>query len=145
MKLNELTSTEHKIIHTAAAAAATTAASPIPFSDAALLIPIQTTMITSLYKANGANISQGVVEGAFKAKLISGLGKSLARNLTGNLLKFIPGVGTIAGGTLNATVSVAFTEALGFAVVSELRGSDNADIIDLANVINDVVNGFTKK
>ena len=141
----KLTSTEHKIIHTAAAAAATTAASPIPFSDAALLIPIQTTMITSLYKANGANISQGVVEGAFKAKLISGLGKSLAKNLKGNLLKFIPGVGTIAGGTINATVSVAFTEALGFAVVSELRGSDNADIIDLANVIKDVLKGFTKK
>ena len=139
----KLTSTEHKIIHTAAAAA--TAASPIPFSDAALLIPIQTTMITSLYKANGANISQGVVEGAFKAKLISGLGKSLAKNLKGNLLKFIPGVGTIAGGTINAGVSVAFTEALGFAVVSELRGSDNADIIDLANVIKDVLKGFTKK
>lgn len=143
MKLNELTSTEHKIIHTAAAAA--TAASPIPFSDAALLIPIQTTMITSLYKANGANISQGVIDGAFKANLISGLGKSLARNLTGNLLKFIPGVGTIAGGTINATVSVAFTEALGIEVVRKLRGADNADIIDLANVINDVVNGFTKK
>ena len=140
MKLNELTSTEHKIIHTAAAAAAT-AASPIPFSDAALLIPIQTTMITSLYKANGANISQGVIDGAFKANLISGLGKSLA----GNLLKFIPGVGTIAGGTINATVSVAFTEALGIEVVRKLRGADNADIIDLANVINDVVNGFTKK
>lgn len=141
----KLTSTEHKIIHTAAAAAATTAASPIPFSDAALLIPIQTTMITSLYKANGANISRGVVDGALKATMVSGLGKSLAGNLAGNLLKFIPGIGTIAGGTLNATVSVAFTEALGFAVVSELRGSDNADIIDLANVIKDVFKGFTKK
>ena len=137
----KLTSTEHKIIHTAAAAAATTAASPIPFSDAALLIPIQTTMITSLYKANGANISRGVVDGALKATIVSGFGKSLA----GNLLKFIPGVGTIAGGTINATVSVAFTEALGIEVVRKLRGADNADIIDLANVINDVVNGFTKK
>ena len=139
MKLNELTSTEHKIIHTAAAAA--TAASPIPFSDAALLIPIQTTMITSLYKANGANISRGVVDGALKATMVSGLGKSLA----GNLLKFIPGVGTIAGGTINATVSVAFTEALGIEVVRKLRGADNADIIDLANVIKDVFKGFTKK
>ena len=68
----KLTSTEHKIIHTAAAAAAATAASPIPFSDAALLIPIQTTMITSLYKANGANISRGVVDGALKATMVSG-------------------------------------------------------------------------
>lgn len=137
----KLTSTEHTIIHTAAAAAATTAASPIPFSDAALLIPIQITMITGLYKANGANISQGFVKGVLKATMISTFGKSLA----GNLLKFIPGVGTIAGGTLNAGVAISFTEALGFAVVSELRGSDNADLIDLANVINDVVNGFTKK
>ena len=133
----KLTSTEHKIIHTAAAAAA----SPIPFSDAALLIPIQATMITSLYKANGANISQGFVKGALKATMVSGLGKSLA----GNLLKFIPGVGTLAGGTINAGVAVGFTEALGFAIVGELRGTDNADIIDLANVIKDVLEGFTKK
>ena len=137
----KLTSTEHKIIHTAAAAAATTAASPIPFSDAALLIPIQITMITGLYKANGANISRGVVDGALRATMASRVGKSLA----GNILKFIPGVGTIVGGTLNAGVAVAFTEALGNEVVSKLRGADNADVIDLANVINDVINGFTKK
>ena len=137
----KLTRTEHTIIHTAATAAATTAASPIPFSDAALLIPIQITMITGLYKANGANISRGVVEGALTATTVSGLGKSVA----GNLLKFIPGVGTITGGALNAGVAVSFTEALGFAVVSELRGADNADFIDLANVINDVLGGFTKK
>ena len=137
----KLTSTEHKIIHTASAAAATTAASPLPFSDAALLIPIQATMITSLYKANGANISQGFVKGVLKATVISNFGKSLA----GNLLKFIPGVGTLAGGTINAGVAVGFTEALGFAVVGELRGTDNADLIDLANVINDVLKGFTKK
>ena len=137
----KLTSTEHKIIHTASAAAATTAASPLPFSDAALLIPIQATMITSLYKANGANISQGFVKGVLKATMISTFGKSSA----GNLLKFIPVVGTLAGGTINAGVAVGFTEALGFAVVGELRGTDNADLIDLANVINDVLKGFTKK
>lgn len=137
----KLTSTEHKIIHTASAAAATTAASPLPFSDAALLIPIQATMITSLYKANGANISQGFVKGVLKATVISNFGKSLA----GNLLKFIPGVGTLAGGTINAGVAVGFTEALGFAIVGELRGTDNADLIDLANVIKDVLEGFTKK
>ena len=137
----KLTSTEHKIIHTASAAAATTAASPLPFSDAALLIPIQATMITSLYKANGANISQGFVKGVLKATVISNFGKSLA----GNLLKFIPGVGTLAGGTINAGVAVGFTEALGFAIVGELRGTDNADLIDLANVIKDVLERFTKK
>jgi len=54
----ELTSTEHTIIHTAAA----TAASPIPFSDAALLIPIQATMITGLYKAMGLIFLKGLLK-----------------------------------------------------------------------------------
>ena len=91
-------------------------------------------------QADGKLIS-GIVKGVLKATVISNFGKSLA----GNLLKFIPGVGTLAGGTINAGVAVGFTEALGFAIVGELRGTDNADLIDLANVIKDVLEGFTKK
>lgn len=135
-----ISKSEHTIIHTATVAAGATGASPIPFSDAALLIPIQTTMIVGLYKANGLNISQGVVNGALKATLISGFGKSLA----GNLLKFIPGIGTVAGGAINAGVAVAFTEFLGFAIASELHGAENADMIDLVQVISDAINNFKK-
>ena len=113
----------------------------IPFSDSALLIPIQTTMIVGLYKANGYNISQGVVTGALKSTLISGFGKAAA----GNLLKFIPVVGSVAGGLINAGVAVAFTEALGFSVAHELKGSENADIIDLATVISNTMKSFKKK
>lgn len=135
-----ISKSEHTIIHTATVAAGATGASPIPFSDSALLIPIQTTMIVGLYKTNGLNISQGVVTGALKATIISGFGKALA----GNLLKFIPGVGTIAGGAINAGVAVAFTEFLGFAIASELHGSENADMIDLVQVISDAINNFKK-
>ena len=101
----KLTTAELTIIHTATTGAAAVSASPIPFSDSALLIPIQTTMIVGLYKANGYNISQGVVTGALKSTLISGFGKAAA----GNLLKFIPVVGSVAGGLINAGVAVAFT------------------------------------
>ena len=71
----KLTTAELTIIHTATTGAAAVSASPIPFSDSALLIPIQTTMIVGLYKANGYNISQGVVTGALKSILFQGLVK----------------------------------------------------------------------
>ena len=97
-------------------------------------------MIVGLYKANGYNISQGVVTGALKSTLISGFGKAAAE-----LLKFIPVVGSVAGGLINAGVAVAFTEALGFSVAHELKGSENADIIDLATVISNTMKSFKKK
>lgn len=135
-----ISKSEHAIIHTATVAAGTTGASPIPFSDAALLIPIQTTMIVGLYKTNGFNISQGVVNGALKATAVSGFGKAVV----GNMFKCIPGIGTIVGGAINGGVAVAFTEFLGFSIASELHGSDNADMIDLAQVISDSIKNFKK-
>ena len=66
----------------------------------------------------------------------------ICKAAAGNLLKFIPVVGSIAGGLINAGVAVAFTEALGFSVAHELKGSENADIIDLATVISNTMKSF---
>lgn len=98
-------------------------------------------MIIGLYKVNGVNIFWGVVDGVLKVIMILSLGKLLV----GNFLKFIFGVGIFVGGILNVGVLVVFIEVLGFVVVSELRGVDNVDIIDLVNVIKDVFKGFIKK
>lgn len=136
----DITKSEKKIIHTATVAAGVVCASPIPFSDAALLIPIQIAMIAGLYKKNGLSISKGVIKGALKASIISGFGKSLS----GNLLKFIPVVGTVTGGVINAGVAVGFTEFLGFSIAKELHGTDNVDILDLTQIISDVMKNFAK-
>jgi uncharacterized protein (DUF697 family) len=136
----KLSNSEHTIIHSATVAAGIVGANPIPFSDAALLVPIQTTMIVALYKKNGLTISQGVVKGVLKATLISGFGKSLA----GNLFKFIPGVGTIAGGIINTGVAVMFTEFLGFSVAKELHEVEDVDILELTQVIASTIRTFSK-
>lgn len=47
------------IIHSASAAAGSVALSPIPFTDAALLVPIQVGMITSLFKAYDQKMMRG--------------------------------------------------------------------------------------
>lgn len=43
----------HAIIHTATGVAAGASASPIPFSDAAIIVPAQVAMITGLFKVYG--------------------------------------------------------------------------------------------
>lgn len=48
--------------------------------------------------------------------------------LVGNVLKFVPAVGTIAGGAINATVATTITEALGWVTVKMLN--DGEDIFN---------------
>lgn len=52
----------------------------------------------------------------------------LGRSLVGNVLKFVPAVGTIAGGAINATVATTITEALGWVTVKMLN--DGEDIFN---------------
>ena len=120
--------------------AAGVGATPIPFSDAALLIPIQMTMITSIIKKYGlknfATISKTVVSDI----IIGNIGKSVA----GGLFKMIPGVGTILGGVINAGVASAITYGLGKAT-SEICYNSCLKIIEGKNVdLNEIFNDETQ-
>ena len=93
-----------------AGAAAAIGASPIPCSDAVLLTGVQTKMMYDIMKAYGINVGVGtVIEEILRAKVVSMLGKAVA----GNILKCIPGVGSVVGGAVNAGVASSITYALG--------------------------------
>ena len=63
-----------------------------------------------IMKAYGINVGIGaVIEEILRAKVVSMLGKAVA----GNILKMIPGAGSIIGGAVNATVASSITYALG--------------------------------
>ncbi|KRL83168.1 DUF697 domain-containing protein [Ligilactobacillus equi] len=128
-------------IHTASTAAAGVAASPIPFSDAVLLVPIQTTMIVAIYNAYGQEIPKGLVKGIVNSTFATTFG----RNIASNLLKMIPGIGTLAGATLNATVAVGMTEAIGHAVANQLENGSELDINDLGPVISEAIKTISNK
>ena len=114
----------HHIIHAASLSAAIIGCSPIPFSDALLLVPIQLTMMSRLHKLFGQSWAEGMGKSLSKELVVVGLGKSAV----GNIMKFIPAVGTIAGATVNATVASAITESLGWVTVKMLN--DGEDIFD---------------
>ena len=103
-----------KKIAASAMESATVGASPIPFSDAFLLIPIQTALILSVLRIYGIQVGGGkdVV-----VSLLSTLGiQNLGRAAAANLIKLIPGAGPVIGGAINASVAASFTAAIGKAV-----------------------------
>ncbi|MBZ6008120.1 YcjF family protein [Leuconostoc gelidum subsp. aenigmaticum] len=116
----------HKIIHAASLSAAIVGCSPIPFSDAFLLVPIQLTMMSRLHKLFGQAWSESLGKSLSKELLVVSLG----RGAVGNIIKFVPAAGTITGAAINASVAVTITESLGWVTVKMLN--DGEDIFEQA-------------
>ena len=130
----------HLAIHIATVAAAGVAISPIPFSDAALLVPIQMTMIGEIYDNFGYKRRDSIS----KSLIIELTTVAFARALPGNLLKFIPGLGTVPGVVINASVAVAITEAIGWSVVKRLDGQGEIDVAGLGEMVMNLFNLIKK-
>lgn len=93
----------------AAGSAGTAAAVPIPFSDAAMLVPIQLGLmarIAHIYKIK-------VERAALMAIATTTAATQGGRAAFSGLLKMVPGAGSVAGGMIGAAVASSFTFALG--------------------------------
>lgn len=78
---------------------------------------MQLTMLAKITNIFGFSVSQDL----FKAIIAAIAGTStvslVGRAIVGNLLKLIPGIGTVAGGLINGTVASALTTSLAFAYI----------------------------
>lgn len=106
-----------KIVAGFVTAAAGEAAVPVPFSDAVMLIPTQISMIASITVVFGIDISKSVIIGFVSAALGSSAATFGGRALVTNLLKLIPGAGSIAGGAISAATAGLMTTAIGEAYI----------------------------
>lgn len=110
----------HVAVAAAAAKAAAAAAVPIPFADAALLVPIQVTMLASISILFGIEISKATLS-VLVAALTGTAGTAVTgRIVVANLVKLIPGGGAIVGGMISAATAVALTTALGEIYIASL-------------------------
>ncbi|MCQ2917403.1 DUF697 domain-containing protein [Helicobacter pylori] len=105
------------IVHVASGLAGAAGASPIPFSDAFVIAPIQAGMIYKMNDAFGMDLDKSV-----GASLVAGLLSVTAvaqvgRTLVNGFLKFIPVVGSVIGGATAAVI----TEGIGFAYLKVLE------------------------
>ncbi|GLB49307.1 YcjF family protein [Neptunitalea lumnitzerae] len=112
--------TAHKIVVSAAGIAGSIGATPIPFSDAVALVPVQVTMLAGITSVFGFTLEEGFLK-TLIASVITGSGATLiGRSIASNLLKFIPGVGSVAGGIISAGTAAAVTTAFGEAYIQTL-------------------------
>ena len=107
-----------KIIHKHVAAAFATGFLPIPLSDAPALIANQTALLGRLCVLWDMEHMEQVVSTSLAG---SGIMTLIGKSLSGNILKFIPGIGQIAGGMINGSVASALTFSLGTAINKLLR------------------------
>lgn len=108
-------------VATASVAAAGEGAAPIPFSDCALLIPTQLGMIASITVIFGFDVNKSIITALLSSTLGSGGATLLGKTFVANLLKAIPGVGTIGGGVISAAAAGGITAALGEAYIGVME------------------------
>ena len=107
----------HAAVATAVAAAFGEGFSPIPFSDAALLVPTQVGMIAGITVIFGMDISKSFLTGFTSATIGSAGMTVLGKTIVSNLIKLIPGIGTATGGMISGTTAGLLTTALGEAYI----------------------------
>ncbi len=110
----------HLVVAAAAVSAMAVAAAPIPFADAALLIPIQLGMITGITATYGLDVSEGFLTSVV-ASTVGGAAAVLSgRAMVTGLLKLIPGGGTLVGGAIAAATAGTVTTTLGESYIAVL-------------------------
>lgn len=104
-------------VATAAVAAAGEGAAPIPFSDCALLIPTQVGMIASITVIFGFDVNRSIITALLSSSIGAGGATLLGKTVVTNIIKFIPGAGTVIGGAISAGTAGVITAALGEAYI----------------------------
>ncbi len=108
------------IVNAAAASAAATAAVPLPLSNLFTLAPVQLGMLAGINATFGLSLSKTFLQTVISSALgIAGTGYA-TRAIASALLKFIPAIGTAAGGVIAATTASAMTIALGRAYIQAI-------------------------
>lgn len=132
----------HLAIHTAATAAAGAGALPIPMSDAVPITAAQIAMVVALGKVFGVTLSQSIA----KSLLGVSVTVSAGRTICANLIKCIPGAGSIVGGAIGASTAFALTEALGWTIADDFyRLSIGQEPEDLVQGVSDLKDAFSKQ
>lgn len=105
-------------IGTAAGLAGAAGATPVPFADAAMLVPIQVTMMARIAVVYGVPVGKAT----FMTLAATAGATAAGRSAVIGLLKLVPGAGTVAGGAVSAAVATTFTTAMGEAWVRVCEG-----------------------
>lgn len=101
-----------KLVQRYVVAAAGAVVCPLPMTDSAVLVAIQTTMATHLFNFWGISRGTDKIKDVFVNVVIANTGRVFSRSL----LKLVPGAGTMASAVINSGIATSFTYAFGHAI-----------------------------
>ncbi len=101
---------------------------PIPFADSALLIPTQVAMIASITAIYGLDINKSILTAFVSSALGTGGATIAGKTIAANLLKLVPGAGTVLGGTISGATAGVITTALGEAYIVLMEAIYKGDL-----------------
>lgn len=110
----------HLIVVSLALTAGGVGVTPLPFSDAVAIVPIQITMLARISAVWGIPTTSAYLGTLVSGAITGTAATAIGRVTAGALLKLIPGVGTAVGGAINAGVAVTLTTAFGEAYIATL-------------------------
>jgi predicted GTPase len=132
-------------VNAAALAAAAASVIPIPLVDLATLAPIQAGMMLGISSAFGLTLDRQQIMQVITTTLGTLAASFAGKWAVGNVLKFIPGPGSIVGSALNAAVAGAITRGIGTAFIRFLyRFMERNNRVPSADEILDVFPTFYK-
>ena len=138
-----------KIVAASAAAAAVIGAVPIPFSDAVLLVPEQIGMLAGITAAFGIPVDKAALAAILSATIGSGGMTLLGKTVVTNLVKIIPGAGSVVGGAISSATAAALTSELGEAYILVMlmiaKGEVSADFIKTQEGIKTIARLFVDR
>lgn len=129
------------IVVASATAAAAVGITPVPFADAAFLVPIQIGMLASISAAFGLPLSTAFLTTLVSATMAGAAGTIAGRSLVSGLLLLIPGAGIVLKGFISGATGALFTTAFGEAYIAALSALIENDpnnpptVEDIANAL----------
>ncbi len=91
--------------------------SPIPGSDAPLLVTEQVTMLAHVTSIFGVSVDKAILTTIVSSLLGSGTSTLAGKTIVSNLLKLIPGAGTILGGMISGATASVLTASMAEAYI----------------------------
>lgn len=118
-----------KIIKQHSASSGFVGFTPIPFSDAPILLANQAGMVARILFIYDLQSLAGQIKDLIGGALIGSLISESGAWLASQFIKMLPGVGTFFGGLINGTVAASMTFAIGTAI-SEIGAVFSEKVID---------------
>ncbi len=119
-----------KSIRRHVAAAFAVGFTPIPFADGPILLANQAKMLSKVLETYQLGSLASHIQSIIAALGVGELVSQFGRYIVAQIVKFIPGVGTVAGGMINGTVASAITISLGLTVSEMSYQAAKQKIVD---------------